>query len=216
MLWRGKGGAVGLEFEDLPFYKRPDLTPYLIHLTRSTEAEDDYSAFDNLVNILNEGRIRGSTTKKGFIKGPSPATCLMDVPFVSLKYIVNSKSVGRKGPRYEPFGVFVTKKYAYDRGCRPVLYLSNSEMEETLEIPEKEKWRVVTFEVSEKGWISWLHEREWRCKGDLVLPKNPYGVLVRSTHDAQRLQRMIQKSPEKFKVKPRSILPLNVVCQGLP
>jgi hypothetical protein len=71
MLERGKGGAVGLEFEDLPFYKRPDLTPSLIHLTRSTEAEDDYSAFDNLVSILKEGRIWGSTTKKGFIRGPS-------------------------------------------------------------------------------------------------------------------------------------------------
>jgi hypothetical protein len=27
---------------------------------------------------------------------------------------------------------------------------------------------------------------------------------------------MIQKTPADFKVKPRSIIPLTVVCQGLP
>jgi hypothetical protein len=28
------------EFEDLPFYERPDLTPYLVHLTKNTKQED--------------------------------------------------------------------------------------------------------------------------------------------------------------------------------
>jgi hypothetical protein len=197
------------EFEDLPFDKRPDLTPYLVHLTRGTKEEDGYSAFDNLVNILKKGRIFGSDKKKGFIKGPHPATCLMDVPFVSLKYLFD------RG-RYEPFGVFVTKKFAYKKGCRPVLYLSDLEMEKKLKIPENERWRVVRFEVKEEGWLSWLHEREWRCKGNLALPSNPYGVLVRNANDAARLQKMIQKTPGDFKVKPRSIIPLTVVCQGLP
>lgn len=50
----------------------------------------------------------------------------------------------------------------------------------------------------------------------LQLPSNPYGVLVRNAADAEELQEKIQKSPEKFKVKPRSIIPLTVICQGLP
>ena len=73
-------------FEDLPFYERPDLTPYLIHLTKNTKRKDDYSTFDNLINILKKGEIWGSSSKSGFIKGPNRATCFMDVPFVSLKY----------------------------------------------------------------------------------------------------------------------------------
>ncbi|HUA99755.1 MAG TPA: hypothetical protein VMA34_15590 [Terracidiphilus sp.] len=201
------------EFEDLPFDKRPDLTPYLVHLTRNSEAEDDRSAFENLVRILKSGKIRGSTDK-GFIKGPTPAACLMDVPFASLKYVFGDRNIGKNGPRYEPFGVFFSKKYGYKKGCRPVLYLSDEELE-NLEIPDKEKWRVVRFEVGEEGWISWLHEREWRCPNGLKLPSSPYGVLVRRASDARRLGRLIENSPDKFAVKPRSIIPLEVICQGL-
>ena len=69
------------QFDDLPFNARPDLTPYLIHLTKNTKANDEYSAYDNLVSILTTGEIWGSDTKKGFIKGPHKAACLMDVPF---------------------------------------------------------------------------------------------------------------------------------------
>jgi hypothetical protein len=67
------------EFEDLPFYERPDLTPYLVHLTKNTKQEGGYSAFENLVNILQEGKIRASDSSKGFIKGRRRATCFMDV-----------------------------------------------------------------------------------------------------------------------------------------
>lgn len=34
--------------------------------------------------------------------------------------------------------------------------------------------------------------------------------------DAKELQEMIQKSRRKFKVNPLSIIPLMVICQGLP
>jgi len=44
---------------------------------------------------------------------------------------------------------------------------------------------------------------------------NPFGVFVRSGSDALRLSKLIQKSPKKFAVKPRSIIPLDVICQGL-
>ena len=39
------------EFEHLPFNERPDLSPYLVHLTKNTKKEDEYSAFDNLVSL---------------------------------------------------------------------------------------------------------------------------------------------------------------------
>ena len=55
----------------------------------------------------------------------------------------------------------ITKKLAYRKGCRPVLYLSNNEIK-TLKIPEDELWRVVRLEVTGDKWISWMHEREFR------------------------------------------------------
>lgn len=203
------------EFEDLPFFERPDLTPYLIHLTKNSRSENGSSAFDNLVNILKHGKVWASTSSQGFIKGPNPATCFMDVPFYALKYILNKKNTDPDNPRYEPFGIFVTKKYAYNHGCRPVLYLSNREVQD-LRIPEDELWRVVRFEVSAQGWVSWLHEREWRCKDSFLLPTEPLGVLVKNTSYIERLKKKIANASNKFQAIPKSIIPLSVLCQGLP
>ena len=32
-------------------------------------------------------------------------------------------------------------------------------------------------------------ERDWRCKGDLKLPSNPYGALVRNADKAEELHK---------------------------
>lgn len=69
-----------VDSDRLPFSERPDLSPYLIHLTRGTEDEDGYSALENLLSILEYGRIWGSNTQSGFIIGRRKAACFMDVP----------------------------------------------------------------------------------------------------------------------------------------
>jgi hypothetical protein len=200
-------------FDELPFNSRPDLSPYLIHLTKNTRTKNDYSAFANLVSILMGGEIHASK-KKGFIKGANSATCFMDVPFQALKYVLTPENTDPQKPRYEPYGVIIGKHKAYDRGCRPVLYLSDDEVKE-LCIPRDELWRVVRFEVKDEGWISWIHEREWRCSGNFKLPSKILGVLVKNTNDAQRLQKLIEDDPDEFKCKPASIIPLSIICQGL-
>jgi hypothetical protein len=202
------------QFDDLPFNARPDLAPYLIHLTKNTKSDDDYSAFDNLVNILKTGEVWGSKPSKGFIKGKHRAACFMDIPLHALKYVLTPENADPQNPRYEPYGILVTKKYAYDQGFRPVLYLSDQETKQ-LQIPKSELWRVVRFEVSAKGWICWLHEREWRCKGSFPIPKKPQAVLVKNTHDAKRLSERIAEEPKDFKSAPTSIIPLTIVSQGL-
>lgn len=203
------------EFEDLPFDVRPDLSPFLVHLTKNTKKEDEHSAFENLVYMLKSGEIWGSDTNKGFIKGSNKAACFMDVPLSSLKYIINSENSDPENPRYEPFGVLVTKKNAYKKGCRPVLYLSNDEVK-TLGISSDEQWRVVRLEVTGDKWISWMHEREWRCKGEFKLPDKMLSVFVKNTKYAEKLQKLIAKDPKSFKAKPKSIIPLNIMCGGLP
>lgn len=90
------------KFKELPFSERPDLTPYLIHLTKNTIPEDKFSAFDNLVSILKTGEVWGS---KRFIQGPNPAACFMDIPFFSLKYVLNEENTNSENPRYEPYGI---------------------------------------------------------------------------------------------------------------
>jgi hypothetical protein len=201
-------------FDELPFNARPDLTPYLLHLTKNTKADDQYSAYDNLLHILHSGEIWGSESSKGFIKGNRKAACFMDVPFASLKYVLTPENSDPQRPRYEPYGIVITKRYAYGKGSRPVLYLSNAEIA-TLGIPKSELWRVVRFEASKKGWISWLHEREWRCPDKFELPKKIQAVLVRSTDQARRLTEEINDQPTKFKTIPKSVIPLSVLCQGL-
>ncbi len=118
----------------------------------------------------------------------------MDIPFQVLKYVLTPENADPQKPRYEPCGLVITKRYAYGRGCRPVLYLSNDETKK-LGIPKDELWRVVRFEVTDDGWISWLHEREWRCKGSFKMPTAIQAVLVRNTKDATRLTELHRMSP---------------------
>lgn len=201
-------------FDELPFNARPDLTPYLLHLTKNTKENDEFSAYDNLVSILKSGEIWGSPPTKGMIKGRNKATCFMDVPFASLKYVLTPENADPQNPRYEPYGVAVTKKYAYRMGCRPVLYLSNDELT-VLGIPEDELWRVVRLEVSKSGWISWLHEREWRCKGDFEAPTKIQAAFVRTPQEALKLTKDLTLNPKAFKCIPASVVPLSMLCQGL-
>ena len=64
-----------------PLFERPDLTPYLIHLTKRSK---DKTAFENLLNILREGQINGSGNS-GYVKGKNIAACFIDMPFQALK-----------------------------------------------------------------------------------------------------------------------------------
>ncbi len=75
------------------------LTPHLIHVTKNTEAKDEYSAYENIVNILKAGEIWGNGNK-ALVKGGKKATCFMDVPY----------------------GIIIKKSIAYNKGCQPVLY----------------------------------------------------------------------------------------------
>jgi len=200
-------------FNEPPLNSRPDPTPFLFHMKRSTSSNDGYLAYDNLLNILKEGVIWGSSNKKGFTKGPNRATCFMDVPFASLKYILAPNRAEPQKPRYEPYGIMLRKFYTYDTGCRAVLYMSDEELK-SLRIRQEELWRVVRFEVANENWISWIHKREWRSKGDFKLPIKILSVLVKDLKEAGH-RREIKKTPKKFKCKPKSIIPLSIVCKGL-
>lgn len=196
-----------IDDDDLPFNIRPDLSPYLVHLTKKA---DGISALNNLMKILQTGVIQGTDS---FVKGRRKATCFMDVPFVALKYVCSRQN----SARYAPYGVVVTKTFGYRQGIRPVLYLSDNEQRKIC-IPKRELWRVVKLQYSKghSGWESnWLHEREWRCPDRFNLPNKIRAVLVRTAKEAAKLRAIINEDPASFVCIPQSIIPLNVICQEL-
>jgi hypothetical protein len=81
------------------------------------------------------------------IKGKSRAACFIDVPFASLKYVLTPENSDPQSPRYEPYGIAVTKRFAHEAGCRPVLYLSNDEVD-ALGIATSELWRSQSLNLS--------------------------------------------------------------------
>lgn len=200
----------GKKLKELPYYERPDLTPYLIHLTK---ASGKTTALENLISILKDGVIEGTD---GFIKNATrgsgvKAACFMDVPFAALKYVCSPKNA----ERYQPYGVVVQKRHVYQQGGRPVLYLSDEECEK-LGISSKQLWRVVSLEYDRKEdtWIDWQHEREWRCPKEFNLEKAPCIALVKSVKDLEELQARIDEKHDPFRCVPKTIIPLEVICQG--
>jgi|CXWL01.1.fsa_nt_gi hypothetical protein len=200
----------GKNLKELPYYERPDLTPYLIHLTKESVKN---TGLKNLISILKDGVIEGTNS---FIKRASresgvKAACFMDVPFAALKYVCSPKNAGR----YQAYGVVVRKQDVYQQMGRPVLHLSGKECEK-LNIPPKQLWRVVSLEYDGKAniWIDWQHEREWRCPNEFDLKKVPCIALVESVKDVKKLQDKIDQEPALFQCVPITIIPLEVICQG--
>lgn len=69
------------------FKYRVDLSSRVTHLTKGETAEE---AFRNLINILEERRIRGSKTSSGFICGETPAVCLQEAPLTAIADTINA------------------------------------------------------------------------------------------------------------------------------
>ena len=88
------------------FKYRMDLSSRITHLTKGGDEDE---AFDNLINILEEKRIKGSTRKNGFICGEIPAGCLQDAPLSAIAENLQYEEVLRKEEnqkiRYLGFGV---------------------------------------------------------------------------------------------------------------
>jgi hypothetical protein len=198
------------KLRELPYYERPDLTPYLIHLTRKSPGR---TALANLFRILRSGVIKGtgSFVQGGKSKNGVKAACFMDVPFAALKYVCSSKN----SERYEAYGIVVRKQNVYLQGGRPVLYMSDDEQVE-FNIPPEQLWRVVSLEYDRKAdaWIDWQHEREWRCPIEFNLKKAGCIALVKSIKDVTELQAQISQTRAPFNCVPLSIIPLSVICQG--
>src|SRR5687768_13062509 len=109
---------------------RRDLGNLLFHFTRASHAYTQQmrvrtspaTAMTVLQNILVERRFVGSSA---YIRGGHRCICFTEAPIgevVSLFRLSELAAQGGLRPKYEPFGVAVTKEWLFTKGGRPVIY----------------------------------------------------------------------------------------------
>ena len=179
--------------------RRTDFATRVTHLTRS---KDGRNAFQNLMKILADKRIEGSTTSSGYIVGNRKAVCFQDVPLLSLaENIAYEKEMTPEGEslRYEPYGLRFNKCRLFRQGARPVIYGPTQELK--TQLPSDEYWRIVNMDYNNNdNLIDWTHEREWRIPGDLEFEYKDVEVIVYSPDDYRRMIEMCPiNNPELLK-----------------
>jgi len=153
---------------------RDDLSNKLIHFTRNVHNE---SGINNFKKIISEKRIIGGT---GYIKGQHKCVCFTETPISKISFIITQEN--RKGIRYEPFGIMYEKLAIFKQGGRPVIYQTEEEYEN---LPKEQKYRHVTFNLSEEksDTIDYTWEREWRIKTESLTLKPEEVTLVVPTRE---------------------------------
>jgi len=181
--------------DHLKFGKLPS-APMLAHFTR---ASGKSSALDNLLWILDDRRIRGSSRMMPTgVRG----VCLFDAPPQELAHLLTPQN--RR--RYEPFGVAIDKRYAFSMGARPVIYMPAAEAATILDADEM--WRVVSIDMNRNPPIDWTFEREWRVLGDLPIQPQLSVALVAGWRDVDEIY-------ERFNGKPpcAGVIPLKEIFE---
>lgn len=206
--------ALRPRFAGEPTSTRPDFSKYVVHFTkdapplgaeRNPDDENIKSitgtAYDRLVSILTDGRIRATPmpwTNK-------PAVAFTECPFWSLL---------DHASRYSPFGVGFTKAHLFASGGGPAIYLRPDLHEKQDEFLHKDKAQrhgfhphvyafVTPFapayapqamkDAWGKGVVDYTHEREWRVPHDFDFRLDEVQfVIVESYED-------LAKFPKKLK-----------------
>ncbi len=163
---------------------RRDVGTLLWHFTRSPTEESvvinqgvgtrtitPASASAVLEKILREGRLLGGSA---WTDG-DPCICFTEAPiqeFNSLFQLVSIASSDTERPRYEPYGVAVSKRWLFSRGGRPVIYDDPGAIENHT---KEQRYRIVPYDPCTGLDYTW--EREWRLPAE-SLELDPRETLV--------------------------------------
>lgn len=170
---------------------RRDIGNLLFHFTRAPKADFieikskwgtrtmSASAFGVLEKILHEGKLLGTS---GWTYGEN-CICFTEAPiqeFNSIFSLVEIASSEKERPRYEPYGIAVSKSFLFEKGGRPAIYDQPSAFED---MPPSQKFRFVPYDP--KNGIDFTWEREWRIKADeLILDPKETLVVVPTSEEA--------------------------------
>jgi hypothetical protein len=132
-----------------------------------------------LRKILYEGQLRGTS---GWSYGEQ-CVCFTEAPiqeFKSIFSLVEIAASQKERPRYEPYGIGVSKNWLFGKGGRPVIY---DHPENFGCFAKTEKYRFVPYDPANGVDFTW--EREWRIKTDcLILEPHETLVVVPSSQEA--------------------------------
>lgn len=153
------------------FMPRADLSKDLIHWIKCATNEE---AFDVLRRIVQEQRLLGGD---GHIRGGYTCVCFSEAPETTFHDVTG---------RYRPFGIRVSKRWAFSQGGRPVIYQTDDEYEQ---LPEGHRWRHVRYEPDSDPPTDFSWEREWRLQTDeLILPPGEARIIVPDESWAEGLE----------------------------
>jgi hypothetical protein len=174
---------------------RRDFGTLLFHFTRAPAEKLIEVVFGNghkmtmsgsvgavLRKILYEGQLKGSS---GWSYGEN-CVCFTEAPiqeFNSIFSLVEIAASEAERPRYEPYGIGVSKSWLFGKGGRPVIY---DHPDNYASFPEKEKYRFVPYNPAKGVDFTW--EREWRIRtGNLTLDPRETLVVVPTSEEAFEL-----------------------------
>ncbi|MBW2321510.1 MAG: hypothetical protein JRF31_11890 [Deltaproteobacteria bacterium] len=142
------------------FTRKPPGNFITVEFDRGSTMSMTSSAYSALRKILYDGRLMGTSK---WTYGYN-CVCFTEAPiqeFNSVFSLVEIASSKNERPRYEPYGIAVSKKAFFKRGGRPVIYDHPSAFEE---LPESQQYRFVPYDPENKIDFTW--EREWRIRTD--------------------------------------------------
>lgn len=181
---------LGKELATLIRLVRRDMGSLLFHFTRAAKRSP---ASDVLKSILRDGAVRGTRTwTEG---GLDDCVCFTEAPiaeFAAIFSLVEIAASGVQPPRYEPYGIAVTKDWLFREGGRPVIYESDSAF---TSYNDAQRYRLVPFDL--QAGIDFTWEREWRIKrSQLKLDPNNTLVVVPTAKEAFELMKGSIPEPE--------------------
>ncbi len=135
------------------------------------------SASAVLQKILSDGKIIGT----GTWTGGRDCVCFTEAPlqeFNAIFSLVELAASKKERPRYEPYGIAVSKEWLFEQGGRPVIY-DRPDFVEAL--PEQERYRFVPYDPTNE--IDYTWEREWRIQTDSLRLDPRHTLVVVPTAD---------------------------------
>lgn len=159
--------------------RRRDQSLYVTHFTRCVETErGPLQPGEVLRSILRERRIRASAMAdlEPHLPAAPHAVCLTESPLLGL--IVPLE------PRSAAHGIGFDKKFVFDRGGSPVMYLRRDLLRDDGRLPVDE--RLYAFLKPFDLERNYTYEREWRVPRDLCfeLRDVAYVIVPREERDA--------------------------------
>ena len=191
-------------------YARRDLGNQLFHFTRRTPVElvtpgfpsppPPKTAFEVLIQILAEGKLRGGT---GFVKGSYKCVCFTESPIseIGALFALSAANPINNLPRYEPYGIAVKKEWLYEKKGRPVIYQHSQEF---ALLPPAIQWRHVRYEPP---YVDLTWEREWRvCAEELTITPNDVLVVVPTAKEAHSINFQFSQLTQSVDMTGRNIV----------